>query len=122
VVVRALAVIPLAVVAGCSNTVTHRQQVPFSQGSATLVITSVGGALGEERYELSYNNGSHAQTFFRGANFSEFHAGERDGKFAIRMCRGWIDHAEPILVGNPKDPQLVRLNLDWNCLDKSHEA
>ena len=62
------------------------------------------------------------QVFFRGANFSEFHVGERDGKLVIQMCRGWIDHAEPILTGNAKDPQLERLNLDWNCLDKSHEA
>jgi hypothetical protein len=122
VVVRFFVLASILALAGCRETVTHRQRIPFSHGNAELVITSVGGALGEERYELSYNNGSRKQTFFRGANFAEFNTGERDGKFVIQICRGWIDHAEPILVGNPKDPQLVRLNLDWNCLDKSHEA
>jgi hypothetical protein len=122
VVVRIMATASVFALAACQSTVTHRQRIPFSQGAAELVVTSVGSALGEEKYELSYDNGTRKQVFFRGANFSEFHVGERDGKLVIQMCRGWIDHAEPILTGNAKDPQLERLNLDWNCLDKSHEA
>jgi hypothetical protein len=121
-VVKMLAIVGTLALGACHNTVTHRESIAFSHGKAELVITSVGSALGEEKYELSYNNGDHTQTFFRGANFSEFHTGERDGILVIQMCRGRIDHAEPILAGNPKDPQIERLNLDWNCLEKSHEA
>ncbi|WP_156029848.1 hypothetical protein [Sphingomonas sp. URHD0057] len=119
---RIIAALGLLALSGCQGTVMHRESIPFSQGTAELVITSVGGALGEEKYELKYRNGDHTETFFRGANFSEFHAGERDGKFVIQMCKGWIDHAEPILYGNRRNPQFVRLNLDWNCRDKSHAA
>ena len=115
----AFALPPLA---GCGETVTHRERIPFSRGNVELVITSVGSALGEERYELKFMNGNHAQTFFRGANFSEFKSAERDGKFAIQICKGWIDHAEPIGVGEGENFDVIRLDLNWNCLDKRHDA
>jgi hypothetical protein len=117
-----LVAITLPTLAGCSETVTHRERIPFSRGNVELVITSVGSALGDERYELKFMNGSEAQTFFRGANFSEFQATERDGKFAIQMCKGWIDLAEPIGVGESDNFNVVRLDLNWNCLDKRHAA
>ena len=87
-----------------------------------MVVTSIGGALGDERYELRFMNGKNRQTFFRGANFSEFSAEEKGKKFSIHLCGGWIDHAEPIGVGQLENFFIVRLNLDWNCLDKKRET
>ena len=111
-----------ALLSACSETVTHRERIAFSKGAVELVITSVGSALGEERYELKFNNGGKIQTFFRGANFSEFNALEQEGKFTIQLCKGWIDLAEPIGLGENEDFEVVRLNLDWNCKDKRHEV
>ena len=107
---------------GCAAEVTHRQTVPFSKGHLELVVSSVGGALGEERYELKFQNQGEPRTFFRGANFSEFNVAERGGKLAIQMCRGLIDHAEPIGISSGDTFQLVRLDLDWNCKEKSREV
>lgn len=87
-----------------------------------LTISSVGGALGEERYELEFRNGSKTQSFFRGSNFSEFNAAQTGNKFGIQLCKGSIDHAEPIGVGEGENFKVVRLSLDWNCADKSREA
>ena len=108
---------------GCSETVTHKEKIPFSKGVVDLEVTSVGGALGDEQYKLTFDNGGNPQTFFRGSNFSEFHAGQRGGKFAIQMCKGWIDRAEAIGVGRSEaNFEIVRLDLDWNCKEKAHEA
>lgn len=109
-------------IGGCSETVTHRENVATPFGKVELIITSVGSALDGERYELKYRNGSKDQTFFTGWSFSEFKPEERDGKFLIQMCTGWIEHAEPILIRGGESLRLVRLNIDWNCLDKRHEA
>jgi len=110
------------ILAGCGGTVTRQEAIPFSHGEIELVVTSVGSALGEERYELSYDNQGERQTFFSGANFSEFDVSERDGKVALQLCRGFIDKAEPFLTGNIEGEfELVRLNLDWNCRDESRE-
>ena len=116
-----LALVPLAL-AGCGETVTHREMIPFSRGKVELVITSAGGALGEERYELMFRNGNETQTFFRGTNFAEFVATQKGNKFGIQLCRGSIDHAEPIGVGQGENFNVVRLDLDWNCTDKSRES
>jgi hypothetical protein len=102
--------------------VTHRETIPFSDGQVELVITAAGGALGNEYYELTFKNGDSAQTFFRGANFSEFAAAQKGNKFAIHLCNGLIDRAEPIDLGERKNYDVVRLELDWNCTDKSREA
>jgi hypothetical protein len=111
------------VISGCSlNKVTERSRISFSGGDIEFILTSVGSAMDGEKYELKFKNNGKTQTFFTGWNFSEFHAVERNGKFAIQMCRGQIDHAEPIAIGNPENMKLVRLDLSWNCLDKSHEA
>lgn len=107
----------------CSSTVTERRAIQFSSGQIELVRTSVGSALGEERIKLIHRNDSDSRTFFEGANFSEFNVGERNGKLHIQMCGGFIEKAEPILVGNPEATfRLVRLDLDWNCRDKSRET
>ena len=105
----------------CSETVTHREQIPFSHGKVELVITSSGGALGNESYTLRFKKGGKTQTFFRGVNFGEFAVAQKGEKLAIHLCRGQIDHAEPIGVGG-EDFDVVRLDLDWNCTDKSREA
>ena len=104
------------------NAIFSEEPIAFSTGAVELVITSVGSALGEERYELKVVNAGKIQTFFRGANFSEFKAFEQEGRLTIQLCKGWIDLAEPIGVGENKDFQVVRLNLDWNCKDKRHEV
>ena len=106
----------------CGSTVTHRELIPFSGGKVELVITSVGSALGDEKYELKFDNGGTSQTFFRGANFSEFRAAERGAKFAIQMCKGFIERAEPIGIGQGERFKVVRLDLNWNCVDPRHEA
>lgn len=122
-VVRRLATATLVIIlAGCGKTVTHQETIPFSRGKVELVITSVGGALGDEEYELKFHNGNHTQTFFRGANFSEFAAHEQGSKFTIQLCNGFIDRAEPIGIAKHEEYGLVRLELDWNCKDKSREA
>ena len=110
------------VLAGCSETVTHRENIPISHGTVELVITSVSGALGDERYDLKYKNGSEVETFFSGANFSEFSVAQKGEKLNIHLCRGWIDLAQPIAVGEGKNLKIVRLNLDWNCINKGAEA
>ena len=113
--------VAVAFLAGCGGEITHRERIPFSSGAVELVITSVGGALGDERYELISSPEGRSQTFFRGANFSEFSASQQGDVFALHFCKGWIDHAEPIMVGNKDDLRLVRLSLDWSCSDKRHE-
>ena len=105
----------------CGSTVTHRQIIPFSKGKVELVVISVGGALGEERYRLSFDNGGKQQEFFRGTNFSEFNVSERGSKLLIQMCHGGIDRAEPIGIGELEGFRIVRLDLDWNCKDKSND-
>ncbi len=112
----------LLVLSSCGGTVTHRETIPFSRGKVELVITSVGGALGDERYELSFKNGNDTQTFFQGANFSEFAAAQKGSKLAIHLCNGFIDRAEPIGIGQGENYDIVRLDLDWNCADKSRES
>ena len=114
--------VAMLLLTACGSTVTHRERIPFSKGAVELVITSVGSALGDEQYELKFDNGGKSQTFFRGANFSEFHAFERGAKFNIQMCKGFIDHAEPIGIGNGEKFALVRLDLNWNCIDPRHEV
>ncbi len=115
-------VLALLALSGCGETVTHREMIPFSRGNVELVITSVGGALGDQRYELSFRNGNDKQTFFRGANFSEFAAAQKGSKLAIHLCKGSIDHAEAIGVGQGENYDVVRLDLDWNCRDTRQEA
>lgn len=94
----------------------------MSGGKTKLVRTSVGSAIDGEKIELIFDNDGKHQRLFSGWNFSEFQAGERGGKLTIQMCKGWIEHAEPIAVGTGEQLRLVRLDLDWNCVDKSHEA
>ena len=119
--------LPLAllccIAASCSaDKVTESREIPFSGGSFRLIRTSVGSAMDGEKIELIFDGNGRKQVFFRGWDFSEFNTNEQDGKLAIQMCRGWIDHAEPISVGSPENLRLVRLNLNWNCSDKSHDA
>lgn len=117
-----LAVLALAL-PSCRSAVTERRAIQFSGGQIELVRTSIGSALGEERIELIHENNGDRRTFFEGANFSEFNVSERSGKLHIQMCRGFIEKAEPILLGNPEATfRLVRLDLDWNCRDKSQET
>ncbi len=115
-------VIPASMVflTACGSAVAHRERIPFSGGEVELVITSVGSALGDEKYELKFDNGGKSQTFFIGANFSEFRASERGSKFSIQMCKGFIDHAEPIGVDQGEKFDVVPLDLDWNCADPRH--
>jgi hypothetical protein len=107
---------------GCSETVTHREMIPFSHGRVELVVSSFGGALGDERYDLKFKNGSDVQTFFSGSNFSEFSVAQKGKKLSIHLCAGSIEHAEPVGVGKGENFEIVRLNLDWNCADESTEA
>jgi hypothetical protein len=117
---RAGGLAPLLLMLGaCGNTVTHQERIPFSHGNVELVITSVGSAIDGEKYQLIFQNGKRPQIFFTGWNFTEFKAAERNGKLSIQMCRGHIDHAEAIAV---TDTELIWPDLNWNCLDKSHEA
>jgi hypothetical protein len=107
--------------AACGETVTHRENIPTSFGDVRLVITSVGGALGEERYELLYQKGEAKEVFFRGINFAEFKVEQRGKKIRIQLCRGSIEKADPVyLNGNLTSPP-VRLDIDWNCQDKTRE-
>ena len=109
--------------ASCAaNKVTESRAIPFSGGSVRLIRTSVGSAIDGEEIELIFDGNGKRQVFFRGWNFSEFNTREQGGRLTIQMCKGWIDHAEPISVGNPENLRLVRLNLNWNCSDKSHDA
>ncbi|WP_428028545.1 hypothetical protein [Altererythrobacter sp.] len=123
---RLAAVSPIAfgvLLAGCGETVTERSSINFSGGTIELVRTSIGGATGDERIELSFENGGETSDFFEGSNFSEFNVSERDGRILIQMCRGRIAKAEPFLIGDIEgDFQVKRLDLDWNCKDKRHEA
>jgi hypothetical protein len=102
--------------------VTERATVPFSAGPVEFVRTSVGSAIDGEEYELKFHNGGKTQTFFKGRNFTEFHPAERNGKFAIQICHGSIEQADPILIGEGENLRVVRLDIDWNCQDKSHDA
>jgi len=103
-----------------ADKVTEARDIPLSTGKVKLVRTSVGSAIDGEKIELIY--GSNGKPFFVGWNFSEFQTAEREGKLVIQMCKGWIEHAEPILVGTGSQSKLMRLDLDWNCQDKSQEA
>jgi hypothetical protein len=116
------AIILVAFAGGCTDEVTHREKIRTSFGEVILTVSSVGTALDGERYDLTFRNGSKEQKFFTGWNFSEFHAGERGGKLLLQMCHGWIERAEPISVGAPTEPRLVRLNIDWNCKDQANDA
>ena len=107
---------------GCSSTVTNRQVFSFDGAKFELVVTSIGGALGEERYELIQLSDGEEKTFFQGGNFSEFNVAARNGKLLVQMCHGFIDRAEPMLLGSGENLRLIRLNLDWNCKDKRREA
>jgi len=119
----AVATIALALlVAGCSDKVTHREKLKTSFGEVTFVISSVGTAIDGERYDLIFENGFKEQKFFTGWDFNEFEAHERDGNMHLQMCHGWIEHAEPILIGHPPNVRLVRLKIDWDCLDKTHDV
>ena len=104
---------------GCHGTVTHRETIPFSRGSVELVITSEGSGIDGEKYQLTFNGGKKPQTFFTGWNYSEFHVAEHSGRIQIQMCKGHIEKADPIAITNT---ELVWPDLNWNCLDKSHEA
>ena len=117
--VKLLAAVAGLALAGCQGTVTHRERIPFSGGDVELLITSVGSATDGEKYELTFNGGKKRQLFFSGWNFREFHAVERDGKFQIQMCEGHIEEADPIAI---TDTRPVWPDLNWNCIDKSHEA
>jgi hypothetical protein len=111
------------VTASCAaDKVTENRDIPLSVGKVKLVRTSVGSAIDGEKIELIFDNGGKQQRFFTGWNFSEFQTGEREGKLAIQMCKGWIEHAEPIAVGTGEQLKLVRLDLNWNCVEKRHEA
>ena len=117
--VRFLALAGVLAMSGCHGTVTHRETIPFSRGSVELVITSEGSGIDGEKYQLTFNGGKKPQTFFTGWNYSEFHVAEHSGRIQIQMCKGHIEKADPIAITNT---ELVWPDLNWNCLDKSHEA
>ncbi|MGZ2411150.1 hypothetical protein ACUXST_000547 [Sphingomonas sp. F9_3S_D5_B_2] len=117
--VKIAALAAVLALSGCQDTVTHRERIRFSRGSVELVITSVGSAIDGEKYQLAFNRGEKSQTFFTGWDFSEFHVAERTGRIQIQMCKGHIEQADPIAI---TDTDLVWPELNWNCLDKSHEA
>ena len=117
--VRASILVAALSLAGCQETVTHRERIPFSPGPIELIISSHGSAIDGEKYELSFNDGNKTQVFFKGWNFSEFHAAERGGRVQIQMCKGHIEEADPIAVGAT---DLIWPELNWNCVDKSHQA
>ena len=119
---RAVLIIGTMMLTGCGETITHKQTYSLPQGKFQLVVSSIGGALGEERYELKNLSSSQSQTFFSGANFSEFAVGFKGDKLRIQMCKGFIDHAEPLSFASNGNIQLIRLDLDWNCKDKRQEA
>jgi hypothetical protein len=119
VVVRFVAFACVLALAGCRDTITRREKIPFSRGPVELVITSVGSAIDGEKYQLTFNGGKKPQTFFTGWNFTEFHVAEQSGRIQVQMCRGHIEQADPIAI---TDTELVWPELNWNCIDKSHQA
>jgi hypothetical protein len=118
----ALATMSMLAASCAADKVTESRDIPLSEGKVRMVRTSVGSAIDGEKIELIFDDGGKQQRFFTGWNFNEFQAGEREGKLAIQMCKGWIEHAEPIAVGAGDQLKLVRLDLNRNCVDKSHEA
>ena len=79
-----------------------------------LVITSSGGATGDETYRVSSIYRGEEMPFFEGADGDNF-ALQRWGKsVAITFCDGRISRAQPIRLPKPRSDR-IQLHLKLDC-------
>lgn len=102
---------------GCEG---DREEVGIIQfdESVTIVsyVSSSGGALGDEEYEVAYRHKGRERTFFKGVNPRRFSVAKEAGSVLVEFCLGKVNLAEPIFLEAPRS-ELIPLELAMDCSD-----
>ena len=109
-------------ISGCHSIPTQTQTIRFDNDVELIThIDGSGGALGEERYRVSYRFDDKVTLFFEGVNPSYFEVAKSNNAVEIIFCNGTVSRAVPIYLGEPRG-ELIRLKLDMACEDREQNS
>lgn len=100
------------------STVTEEKKVRIdAQLVLSYRITSEGGALGNERYEIFAEHEGRRYKIFEGTNGQSFFIRrDKPDLIHVRFCNGQIDHVSAIFFENRDQPNIV-VQPDIYCAD-----
>lgn len=104
--------------AGCSSTPSEVKTLRFDRDIVIVTsISSSGGALGDESYQVAYRYGGKETKFFEGVNPHGFAVRKDGSTVEVKFCDGTVSLAKPIFIGAPRS-ELIHVKINLECPER----